>query len=223
MSAVAKQNALYTLTRSRISELDLLRAISQITWTAEQEEAALPAVAGVALRLPGVTGLRFEPDGAGSPHLRVPLYEIAKQRSGLPVAFASSPVSASGQSYGQLRLFIDPHASLPLESPVRLAKFLGQQIGLLLHRLTVRREHQRLTGHLKTIERAIRRRKAIHRAAVILAEQRNISESEAVSFMVRYARRNRRNLLDVSEALIFGFDSSRVPSSRSKASPFHVR
>jgi AmiR/NasT family two-component response regulator len=106
---------------------------------------------------------------------------------------------------------------------VRLAKFIGQQIGLLLHRIDLTRENQRHLTHLQTIERTIRRRKAIRHAAVIMARQRNISEREALSFMVAYARRNRRNLLEISEALIFGYHSVRFSSSPLKVSPLHAR
>ena len=224
MSASAQQNTFSLRFQRRLTELDLLRAVSNITWTADHEESALAAIAAAVLNLPGLTGFRFEPQVEAARNLlHLPIYEASKPRSSGPSASAVSAACANGQTYGQLRIFFDPNSSLKLESPVRLAKFIGQQIGLLLHRIALRREHQRHSAHLAAIERAIRRRKAIRRAAVILATQRNVSEAEATSFMVSYARRNHRTLFEISEALVFGYDSSRVPSSASKVSPFHAR
>lgn len=220
MSALAQQNNFFIHSQRRISELDLLRVVSTITWTSAHEESALTSIAAAALRLPGLIGLRFEP----LEHLfHLPIYESTQPHSTSPRAFALATVSANGRSYGQLRIFFDPHSSLTLESPVRLAKFIGQQLGLLLHRIALNREYQRHSAILQSIDCILRRRKVIHRAAVILAEQRNTPKAEAISFMVGYARRNRRSLLEISEALIFGYDSSRFSSSPPKVSPSHVR
>jgi hypothetical protein len=205
MSALAQQNPLFSVSVRRISEIELLRAISNITWNADCEEQGLASIAAAVLRVPGLNGFRFEPFET---FLHLPIYETSRPLSKSPSASAVSSASANGQTWGQIRIFFDPHASPALESPVRLAKFIGQQIGILLHRIALHRERAKHLSRLETLDRVIRRRKLIHRAAGILAEQRDAPEAEAISIMVRHARRNRRNLLQIAESLIFGYDTA---------------
>jgi hypothetical protein len=198
MSALA-----YSFSPRHISEIELLRSISRVTWTAVQEESALAAVAAATLQVPGLTGFRFEPL---ENLLHLPIYETSKPRLAVPSVSAVATVKANGQTYGKVRIFFDPQWHQALESPVRLAKFIGQQIGIFLHRLDLNREHEKHLSRLEAVERIIRRRKITHRAATVLSEQRNVSETEAIALMVQYARRNQKNLLQIAESLIFGYD-----------------
>jgi ANTAR domain len=193
MSALAQQNKLFSVSPRRLSEPELLRAISKITWNAGSKDEGVSAVATALLRVTGLTGFRFE--------------STDDQVYPRAAASAVSAVSANGHTWGQIRIFFDPHATPAVESPVRLAKFVGQQIGILLHRLSLQRERDERLGRLAALDRIMRRRKVIHRAVGILAEQRSVSSAEATSLMAAYARRNRRPLLSIAESLIFGFDS----------------
>lgn len=205
MSALAQQSRFYSFTPRRISEAELLRVIGHITWTASDEEPALAAVAAAVVQMQGLVAFRFEPF-EDLPHL--PIYELSTPQSSNTNASALAQVTANGRTYGQIRIFFDPHSLQLLESPVRLTRFIGQQTGILLHRLELQRERKAHISRLETIDRVIRRRKTIHRAAVVLAQQRRISESEGISLMVRYGRQNRQSLLQIAESLIFGFNSA---------------
>jgi ANTAR domain-containing protein len=205
MSALAQQHNIFSYSQRHLSEVELLRTISNITWNADHEEEALASIATAILRVPSLSAFRFEPF-AGIPHL--PIVETSRPRETRLSASAISNAAANGHSFGQVRIFFEAHSQNPAESPVRLAKFLGQQLGLLLHRLAMSRERQRHVANLDALARTTRRRKIIHRAAVVLAEQRSVSESQAISLMVNYARHNRQNLLNIAESLIFGYDST---------------
>ncbi len=202
MSAVA-QAQVFSLYSRQISETELVRTIGHIAWTAKQEEAALTQIGAAILRVPGLVGFCFEPSGE-IPYL--PIYEVMKPSS-LTRASAIGAVVANEAKFGQVRVFFDPHVRPEVESPVRAAKFVGQQLGLLFHRLYLVRERERSAARLEALERGTRRRKIIHRAAGILSQQRDVSVRDALSLIVQYARRNRRTLVDISEALIYGWDS----------------
>ena len=83
MSAFARPSRLF------LSELDLLRAVSRITWTAESAEEGLASLEAIVLRHPGVTGLRYEPAGG----------EAGLGQSSVSAVAA---VAANGQTYGQI-------------------------------------------------------------------------------------------------------------------------
>jgi hypothetical protein len=136
-----------------------------------------------------------------------------KAASAVSEAFARSPVSANGQTWGEIRIFLDPYFSSHVESPIRLAKFVGQQIGLLLQRLALLSERRLLNARLDKLNQIVRRRKLVYAAASVLARQRNISSAEAISDLVKYARSSGRKLLAVSESLIIGYGLSKPTRS----------
>jgi hypothetical protein len=204
MSALALQFQSFTLAPRPFSEVELLRAISHTVWNAKSEEDALKTIAAAILRVQDLTGFRVEPTD-GAPHL--PLYEATIPQPNGQNAWALAPISAYGKRWGQVRIFFLPQARASSESPVRLAKFVGQQLAILLDRLEVERQNYRERARLYAFESGNRRRKAIHRAAAILAQQRGVSTLEATRILVQYARAKRKRLLPVAESLIFGFDA----------------
>ena len=191
MSALAQYPVLYSFSTRRISEVELLRTISHIVWSSAAEQPAVDAITAATLQVPGLSALQLEElDGVKPPS----------------AASAVALITANSQTYGQVRLFFDPHMLQTLESPVRLARFIGQQLGILFHRLDLERERQKLNAAIEAVDRLTKRRKLIHRATGVLAEQRNVSEKEAVTLMVQYARKTRTNLFRIAESLIFGYD-----------------
>jgi len=206
MSASLHFHIPFALKPRLLSEIELLRLISQITWSGYDEALSLDSLATVLVRLPGLNGFRFEPV-AGMPHLRA--YESPNLRLAISNASSRSSVSASGINWGQMRLFFDPQALSP-DTAARLGRFLGQQIGLLFHRIQLQRKRRELLSTLEGLHRILPRRKLILGAAEVFAKQHNISQTEAISQMVEYARRNHRSLLAISEALILGFDAAVV-------------
>lgn len=184
-----------------LTEVELLRTISKITWSGVCDQSAFLAISGALLRLPGFTGFRFEPSQELS-HLQI--FETAVPRLAVPGGHARAAVRAGGLHWGEIRLFFDPNCPLGVESPLRLAKFLGQQIAMLLERLGLELERQFYLARLHQIGCVVRRRKLIWRAAKSLSNQNKITEKQAITEMVMYARSNRRRVLDVAESVILG-------------------
>ena len=204
MSALPLQIESFSFDPRPVSEVELLRVIGRITWNATSEEGALKSIAAAILRAPDFNGIRVEPAEEAS-HL--PLYEATRRQQEGEVAWALAPIAANGKHWGQLRIFFPTQTSPSAESPVRLAKFVGQQVAILLDRLHVERQNRLELARLQALEHGIRRRKAIHRAAAILAEQRKVSLLEATRILVQYARGKRKRLLPLAESLIFGFEA----------------
>ena len=203
MTAPSLTRIPFARTQRPTTEIELLRFISNIAWNGQDEQVCFQSISDALVRLPGFLGFRFEP---ADDVANLPGFETAKPRLAVPGAFAHSPVSANGYVWGELKVFFDPNVALPVESPVRLARFMGQQIALLLHRIALNWERRILQARLERTSQVIRRRKLIYGAAKVLVQSRNISERQAVSEIVHYARRNRRSLLNVAESLILGYD-----------------
>jgi hypothetical protein len=185
------------------TEIELLRFISNIAWNGLDEQVCFQSISDALVRLPGFLGFRFEPSEAVA---NLSGFETGRPRLAVPGASAHSPVTANGYAWGEIKVFFDPNIPLPVESPVRLARFMGQQIALLLHRIALNWERRILLAKVERTSQVIRRRKLIYGAAKVLAQGRHISEREAVSEIVGYARRNKRSLLNVAESLILGYD-----------------
>jgi hypothetical protein len=203
VTALSQSRVSFARSRRPITEIELLRLIGNITWNGDGEEACFASISDALLRLPGFVGFRFEPTASRA---NFSAFETDRPRLAVPGASARAPVSANGRVWGEIWLYFDPNAALPVESPIRLAKFMGQQIALLLHRIALNSERKILISKLEKTRQAILNRKLIYGAAKVLAQQRKISERDAISEIIRYARRNRRSLLNVSESLILGYD-----------------
>ena len=197
MSALVQQNSPFRLQYRHFTESDLLLSVSRIATNALNETTAIEEIASAALRLSGITGIDFQ---LLTGHQYSVFLNPAKTNPAK--ASAVSKVTAHGREYGQFRIYFDPHSSLPLESPVRLAKFIGQQLGLSLQRMDLQLERRKHFVRLNAFDRRIRRGKAVRRAAAVLAGQHGISHTEAVARIVDYAVKHRRPLLVIAELLI---------------------
>jgi hypothetical protein len=167
-------------------ELEVLREIGQIAWSAQNADIALNEIEAAVLRLGGV--LRFEWKLNAMPGLMM------------------EPVRANGVTWGGLRIHFDP-ALTALKISSGFTRFVAQQAALLLHRLSLLDEMQAHHRRLAVLRRRLETRKAVHRARGIVAKARGISESEALRVMKRQARVSRRSLLQLAQALIGGFET----------------
>ncbi len=203
MSSLSQTRISFARSQRPTTEIEFVRFISKITWNGQDEQVCFNSISDALLRLPGFLGFRFEPSESVA---NLAGFETSGPRLAVPGACAHSPVAANGYVWGGIRVSFDPNAALPVESPVRLARFLGQQVALLLHRIALKSEQRILLLKLEKTRQAIRHRKLIYGAAKVLAQQRGLSERDAISEIIRYARRNRRTLLNVAESLILGYD-----------------
>ena len=205
MSAAVQYRNFYVPSVRAISELELLRGIGSLTWSGSEIKRSLESLASLLLRFEGITAFRFEPQES---HHHLPLFERSVDAGTYATANAVAAVAANSFHFGQARIFFHPDLTQTTESPLRLVRFVGQQLAILLHRIELQHEKNRQLASQFAMNRLLRRRKLLHRAAAIFAEQREVSDKEALSLLVQYARRNRRKLLDIAEALLVGHDST---------------
>jgi len=202
MSALSQTRISFARSQRPATEAEFLRVISKMTWNGSDEQVCFSSISDALLRLPGFLGFRFEPAESVA---NLAGFETSGPRLAVPGASALASVSANGYVWGQIRLFFDPTADLPVESPVRLARFMGQQMALLLHRIALNWERKSLLAKVERTNQIIRSRKLIFGATKVLARQRGISDRDALSEIVRYARSSRRSLLHVAESLTLGY------------------
>jgi Xaa-Pro aminopeptidase len=122
-------------------------------------------------------------------------------------------VEAGGRSWGRLHLYFEPRIQT-VESPLRFARFLGQQAALLLNRFALEDQYDAQLATLDRLKDRLNTRIAVHRATGILAELRGVTDKEALALLIQYARQSRRTLLSLADAIILGDTSFRKPFFR---------
>jgi hypothetical protein len=193
MSALATPWRTAASLKRQLAEVEAIRLIGKIAHQAVSEEKTIREIAAAALRVPGVSGIRFESG-------QLPPVESIKPGQTLSIS-AVADVKSQEAEFGQLRLFFDPH-SHAIESPLRFVRFLAQQAGSAFSRLALLRQLDQHAVRLNTIRRRLQRRKLVPRAAGVFAQQRGLTQSEGLATLVHYARSSRRPLLEVAEAIL---------------------
>jgi ANTAR domain len=176
--------------------------ISRLTSSERDVTAAIESVAAIALRVSGVKGMQIQYIDPADGTSAEPFVWGALPKDAV-VGSAVADICAGGQSWGELRLYFELLPST-LESPLRFAKFLAQQIGLQLSRWSLTVRADALKEQIEQIRKIIERRKAIQRARALVANAKRIDDSEALRLMRQYSRESGRSLHQIAEALIFG-------------------
>jgi hypothetical protein len=202
MSALPQPDSFYRQSK-RPTEPETLQEIGRIAHTAVDPLKGLQAIAEAALRIPGVRGLKVE-DGP----LLTAFGPIASGSHGTSHT-TSVTVEANGRSWGQLRLTTTGEAR-------SFADFLGQQVALLLNRLDLIRRHDALRAQAKRLSARLETRKNLHRAGGLVARARGISDRAALQLLVTHARKSRRSLNRIAEAVLLGYEAplTRRPALR---------
>jgi ANTAR domain len=212
MSALAQTKSFVPSSRA-LSEFE---ALQEISWQAAETadlHSGIRAVLGSALRVKGVAQIEIEPAAALS-ILNLPLK--CGSRAGAPVnGSAVAEIASGGCAWGAIRVRFDLKAN-GLESPLRFARFIGQQIGGLLHRFHLLRGREALAARKEALRRRIATRKLVGRAKGVIAHVRSVSEEDAFRFLVRLSRESSRSLAQVAEAVVLsqGDVWSRPPKLR---------
>jgi ANTAR domain len=194
-----------------LAEAAVLRLISRNASAADDLESALEDLAATALRIPGLHKVQITPSVAFPPLETLEWYaNTSPALCGSAMAF----VEAGGRSWGRLHLYFEPRIQ-SVESPLRFARFLGQQAALLLNRFALETQYDAQLATLQWLKKRLDTRIAVHRASGILAGLRGVSDQEALALLVQYARQNRRTLLSLANAIILGDTSFRKPFFRS--------
>jgi hypothetical protein len=202
MSALAaSQNTLFVRAQRRMTELDATRQISRAAASATKFADGIEAFARIALLVKGIERIELVPGEPLRSQIPKPLAFGPNSSSATP-ASAIADIAAEGKKWGELRVFFELHPS-SIEQPLQFAKYVGQQIAILLGRLELLVERESLKRKAQLFKTLVARRKAIHRARALLVHTHNISEDAALVLLRRHTRESGRSLHAVAEAIIF--------------------
>jgi hypothetical protein len=202
MSALAViHHTLFVRTGRPITELDATRRISRAGALATGLTDGIEAFANIALQTSGIVRVELAP---GAPLLsQIPkVFVFDSSVAAITRAMAEAEIAAAGKKWGELRVFFELQPST-IENPLRFAKFLGQQIGVLLTRVELLVERESLKRKAALFKTLVTRRKAIHRARALLIHTHNISEDEALTLLRRYTLETGHTMHQVAEAIVF--------------------
>lgn len=204
MSAVAQHQPFIRSVRS-LGELDALREISWHGTHARELGSGAQALLDAALRVRGVLQIALEPvsELPVLPQIDWRTYSLARQRNGKqsPKGSAIAEIAAQGHLWGNLRVAFELRQH-SLESPLRFARFVGQQLGGLLNRFQLLQRHDALIFANEVLRRRIEMRKLAQRAKGLIAQSCGISDAEAMVRLLKLARKLRRSISQISEAVL---------------------
>jgi signal transduction protein with GAF and PtsI domain len=116
-------------------------------------------------------------------------------------AFLSVPIVSNGETIGVVNVHHrKPHEHS--EQEVSLVKFVGEQVGNAIGRAKLVEENQRLAQETEEIRRELETRKVVERAKGILMRNHGLTEEEAYLRLRGEARRMRRTMKELAEAII---------------------
>jgi hypothetical protein len=192
----------------------LLQEVSSIRSARLDASEALANIATLTLK--SVDGLFFvvslnsvrneppEPVAFFSPHERLSGERAAEAVSALPGTYRtriSASVVENGRVTGAIDLYF-AHADFGQLDPLALARFLGEQIGLLIGADRIGRENRQLEAEVETIQRELALRKTIHRARGILAVEHNITDPESAKLLQQHSLRLGKPAGEIAEAVV---------------------
>ena len=202
MSAVAAVSALNSPLSRRFTELEASKEMSRVASSGNDVTTVIESVVRIALRVNGIKRIQIDYSESVSGTAQEPFVWGSMCEEGA-VASAVATIGAGQQRWGELRLYFELQPST-LESPLRFAKFLAQQIGLQLSRWSLNLRSDELKEQIEQLRKIVEKRKAIQRARAIPANTRQISDAEALQVMRQYSRESGRTLHQVADAFIFG-------------------
>lgn len=146
-------------------ELAIMHAVSGAMAHAPVATVGITKAVQALLALPGILSVELIPDPVARwlvphPHRWGAGDRVARQ----PKVSVLAPVSAAGQTWGEVRLGLDL-GFLAVASPVCLVRFVGQQFGMLLHHATLTNERSARSRELEGLREELAHRKLVARAA----------------------------------------------------------
>jgi hypothetical protein len=205
MSALPQPDSFYRQSK-RLTETEVSQEIGRIVHAAVSLPSGLQAIAEAALWIPGIYTVKIE-DGALLTAFGALTWPAGGGRGKTHTTLVT--VAANGRSWGRLRLMTTGESR---DFPA----FLGQQIALLLNRLDLIRRHDTLRAQAKRLSERLETRKNLHRAGGLVARARRISDRAALQLLVTHARKSRRSLNRIAEAVLLGYEAplTRRPALR---------
>jgi AmiR/NasT family two-component response regulator len=109
-------------------------------------------------------------------------------------------IEANGQDWGELRLRFSLEQT-EVASPVKLARYLAQQIASAIHNAELASSNRTLAKGLAELKDEVATRKILERAKGVLAETQNLAPARAEALLKRHSERTGRSLREISEAV----------------------
>ncbi len=201
MSALLQSPNLFRSLR-RVNEQEAIMSIGRLAWSAADAADGLEALSSIALRLNGVHGVEIQL------HSNELLEWHASKADG-PKGAATGLMTANGHEWGKLRLLFEPRIQ-SVECPLRFARVLAQQTALMLNRLAVHAQIQVAQAAALRLESRLETRKAVSRAAGILAQAKTLSHEQAILVLLKQARESKRSPLVLARTLILSAELGHV-------------
>jgi len=158
----------------RVSEQEAIMTVGRLALTAADAASGLEALASVALRLSGLHGVEVRLQTAGQELVDVLEWHGSKEAA--PRGAATGLIAANGREWGRMRILFEPRVR-SLECPLRFVRILGQQVALMFNRLAVVTGNQTAKAAIRRLEQRLDMRKAVTRAAGILARVKKPNSS----------------------------------------------
>jgi GAF domain-containing protein len=203
--SVSPRTQLCQSSRQPLDEASALQAISCVASAARNLESGLKDLAESALRIPGLHKIQLKPSVAFPPLEALEWYAIRK-----PVLCGSATacIEAGGRSWGVLCVHFEPRIET-VESPLRFARFLGQQVASLLNRFALKGQRDAQLATIERLKRRLNTRIQVNRATHIVAKLRGTNEKEALIWLIQCARLSRCGLVSVADVIIYNKASFR--------------
>ena len=211
MSALLQSPNLFRSLR-RVSEQEAITNIGRLALTAADAASGIESLASIALRLSGLHGVEIT---LTSGHGNVGTMEWHDSKSPAPRGSATGLIAANSRDWGRLRILFEPHIK-SVECPLRFARVLAQHIALMLNRLEATGRYAASAAAVNRLQHRLDTRKAVSRAAGILASARNLTHQQALAILLEQARESRRPLLALARTVILGQETGHIQ-------PIHLR
>jgi hypothetical protein len=201
MSALLQSPNLYRSLRP-LKEFEAIALISRLGLAAADAASGLASLASVALRLNGMHGVEVSLSSDGD------TLQWHDSLGPAPRGSASALLAANGREWGRIRILFEPRIQ-SVECPLRFARLLAQHAALMLNRLELIERNEAITAAISRLQDRLETRKAVSRAAGLLAREQNLSELKALSLVLLQARQSHRPLLQLARSIILGQEIGR--------------
>lgn len=123
-------------------------------------------------------------------------------------AFLSVPIKSGGEVIGVVNVHHrKPHAHT--EQEISLVKFVGEQVGNAIAKAKLIEENHKLAQEADEMKRELETRKVVERAKGILMRNHGLTEEESYLRLRGEARRMRRTMKELAEAIILAEELSK--------------
>jgi hypothetical protein len=178
-----------------LQEAEVYRLISRCAARGGEKRVAIAAIAGHILQLHGVTGLSLELVDHAIDCERT-YGDLSKLQT-----MAVGDLCYGGLRLGSVRIAFDPQV-IELGSPVKAARFVGQQIASVLADFQQARTYAQLRKQRDTLAGRLEMRKVFSRAIAFVQSRHGLSERQARRFLFTVTKKLKKPLLYTARTIV---------------------